>query len=519
MSVKDATNTTELDEKIAALMTNMRAVKAVSSAVEGTIGPKGLDTMLVDGYGDVVITNAGVTILERMDVTHPAAKMMINIAKSQQEEIGDGTTTATIMAGSLISEGVEQVAKGVPVARIIEGIGLGIQEALNVLESCSIPLDDFDNEILKKIAYIAGREHQDIADLIVEAANMIGIEKFKDQNFKFSDTVVAQAGAENEVFRGVLINKKRLNRQMPEKLKDVKVLLIDDELKPEQLSEEALATETGFQRFMELKNQFVNNLKKIQELGINLVLVDKGVEDFAEEFLTDSGIIVCSRVSKKDMRIVADHTNARVIKRTGLNKSLDELKDSLGYAEEIFEDSKLKKMRLINGSGKSMATVLVGAATIEVVAERERIAKDAASAVQATIKGGYVVGGGSVELAISREVEKARERLKGMASYGLDCVVKALRKPVFQIILNAGFNPLEKIEDIIAKQIETEKFTYAIDCDTGECVDMIDKGVIDPYLVKYHAIKAAGEIAISILRIDTIIRMKKNQENPDLNNG
>ncbi len=519
MSVKDATNTSELDEKIAALMTNMRAVRAVSSAVEGTIGPKGLDTMLVDSYGDVVITNAGVTILERMDVTHPAAKMMINIAKSQQEEIGDGTTTATIMAGALISEGVEQVARGVHVARIIEGIGLGIEESLKFLENYAIPIEEFDNELLKKIAYVAGREHSDIADLIVKAAKMIGTEKFSDQGFKFSDTVIAQSGANNEVFRGVLINKKRLNRQMPERIENVKVLLIDDELKPEQLSEEALATETGFQRFMELKNQFSNNLTKIKNLGVKLVLVDRGVDDLAEEYLTDAGIIVCSRVSKKDMRVVADHTNARVIKRTGLNKPEEELSESLGFAKEIFEDQKLKKMRLVNGLGKSMATVLVGAATSEVVDERERIAKDAASAVQAAIIGGFVVGGGSVELAISREVEKTREKLKGMTSYGLDCVVKALRKPVFQIISNAGFNPLEKIEDIIAKQIETNKHIYAMDCDTGECVDMLEKGIIDPYLVKYHAIKAAGEIAISILRIDTIIRMKKDKPNNNLANG
>jgi chaperonin GroEL (HSP60 family) len=269
---------------------------------------------------------------------------------------------------------------------------------------------------------------------------------------------------------------------------------------------------------MELKNQFSNNLQKIKQLGIKLVLVDRGVDDLAEEYLTDAGIIVCSRVSKKDMRVVADHTNARIIKRTGLNKPEEELSESLGFAKEVFEDQKLKKMRLVNGQGKSMATVLVGAATSEVVDERERIAKDAASAVQAALKGGYVVGGGAIELAISREVEKIREKLKGMTSYGLDCVVKALRKPVFQIIHNAGFNPLEKIEDIIAKQIETDEHTYAVDCDTGECVDMLQKGIIDPYLVKYHAIKAAGEIAISILRIDTIIRMKKNQPNTGLDN-
>ncbi len=512
MSVKDATNTSELDEKLAALMTNMRAVKAVSTAVEGTIGPKGLDTMLVDSYGDVVITNAGVTILERMDVTHPAARMMINIAKSQQEEIGDGTTTATIMAGALISEGVEQVARGVPVARVIEGINLGIKESLKALENHKKGIDGFDDEILRRIAYVAGREHEDIAELIVEAAKLIGIEKFSDKSFKLADTVVSQEGAENEVFKGVFVNKRRLNRQMPEDIDNAKILLIDDELKPEELSDEALATETGFQKFMDLKNEFISNLKKIRDLNVDVILVDRGVDDYAEEFLTDSGIILCSRVAKRDMRIVAEHTGARIIKRTGLNKQAKELEDSLGFAKKVYEDPKLKKLRVLDGSGKSMATVLVGAATSEVVDERQRIAKDAASAVQAALKGGYVSGGGSIELAVSRDVEKARERVKGMASYGLDCVVKAMRKPVFQIIQNAGFNPLEKIEDIVASQLEDNKSSLSLNCDSGEVADMYELGVIDPYLVKYYAIKAAGEIATSILRIDTIIRMKKQDQ-------
>lgn len=512
MSIKQTAKTSEIDEKLAALMTNARAIKAVAAAVEGTIGPKGLDTMLVDSMGDVVITNAGVTILEKMDVTHPAARMLIKIAKAQQEEIGDGTTTATVMAGALVSEGVDQVAKGVPVARVIEGINIGINHALTALKQKVQAVNGLEDPALQRIAYIAGREHRDIAQLIVKAAKMIGSEKFSDESFKLADSVIAEEGAENEVFSGVLLDKKRLSRQMPQRIEQARILIIDDELKPEELEEEALATETGFKRFMELKNRFIDNLHKVVELGVNVIFIDRGIDNYAEELLTDSGVIVCTRVPSRDLRVAAEHTGARLIKRTGLNKQVEELKLVLGSASCVFEDEKLKKIRVVQGQGKPMATVLVGAATSEVVDERERIAKDAASAVQAAIRGGYVAGGGSVELAISRSVESLRETVKGMAAYGVDCVSRAIRKPVFQIILNAGYNPLEKMEDIIASQIDEGNEDLALDCDSGEIVDMTDKGVLDPLLVKYHAIRAAGEIAEAILRIDTIIRMKGNRE-------
>ncbi len=508
MSVKQTVNASEVDEKLAALMTNARAIRAVTAAVEGTIGPKGLDTMLVDGYGDVVITNAGVTILEKMDVNHPAARMLINIAKAQQDEIGDGTTTATVMAGALVSEGVDQVVKGVPVARVIEGVKLGIAYALEHIKEKARQIDGMEDEMLQRIAYIAGREHKDIAELIVKAARMVGAEKFADSSFKLADTVVAEEGADNEVFSGVLVDKRRLNRQMPRRLTDAKILIIDDELKAVELEEEALATETGFGRFMELKNQFVSNLQKIIDLNVKFVLIDRGIDPIAEEMFTDANIIVCTRVSGHDARVVAEHTGAKMIKRTGLNKDSTDLEAYLGRAAEVYEDEKLKKIRVIEGAGKPMATVLVGAATAEVVDERQRIAKDAASSVQAALNGGYVAGGGSVELALARSVEGLRETVKGMAAYGVDCVSRALRKPVFQIILNSGFNPLEKLEDIIAAQVDQQNEALALDCDTGEIADMFALGVIDPLLVKYHAIKAAGEIAEAILRIDTIIRMR-----------
>lgn len=512
MTFKD-NNAQEVDEKLAALITNSNAIRAVASAVEGTIGPKGLDIMLVDRFGEVTITNDGVTILKQMDVNHPAAKMLINIAKAQQEEVGDGTTTATIMAGTMVAEGVNQILKGVPVARVIEGIKYGVRKAQEALKAKIIPIKDINDPALKNIALIAGREHEDIAELVTKAAKLIGEEKLREKNFKLKDIIISRAGAENEVFMGVIIDKEKMNKQMPEDISNVNVLLIDDALEPEEIAAEALRTEAGFARYLQLKDEFKENLKKIIDLKVNLVLVDKNVSDEAEEILTDAGVIVVERVSRRDLEKVSEHTGAKIIKRMGLKKSVEEMLNYIGRAERAYEDDKLGQMRIVGGKGKPMATILVGAATEEIVGERERIARDAASSLQAALLYGIVPGGGAVEMAISRELEREKDKMKSMSSYGIECVCAALKRPLAQIVYNAGFNPLEKMEEVIYTQSEQNSSSKGINCETGELADMVKLGVLDPALVKLHAIKAAGEVAEAILRIDTIIK-KKDESSP-----
>ncbi len=509
---KEASAGSDIDERLGALMTNANAIRAIASAVEGTLGPKGLDTMLVDRFGEVVITNDGVTILSMMEATHPAARMLINTAKAQEEEIGDGTTTATVMAGALVGAGVEKVLKGVPVARVIEGLKAGLKKALEVMRLQARPVKGIDDPLVRQVALVAGRYQEDIADLVVQAARLIGEEKLKDPAFKLSETIVAEEGAENRVFMGVIVNKERMNRQMPKEIQNVKVLVVDDALEPEEIDEEALSTEAGFNRYLALREEFKENVAKIVSLGVGLVLADRGIDDAAEEILTDAGIMAVQRVANKELRKAAEHTGARMIKRTGLKKPPEEIAKFLGTASRVFNDEKLEQVWIMGGGGRPMATVLVGAATSEVVGERERIAKDAASSVQAAVKGGVVPGGGSLELFVAREVEKVREGIRGMAAYGVDCVVEALKRPMAQIVANAGFNPLEKLGDVIAAQVETGKNSLAVDCDTGQVADMYELGVVDPADVKIYALRAAGEVAEAILRIDTIIKKREEKE-------
>ena len=403
-----------------------------------------------------------------------------------------------------------------PVTRLIDGIRAGIQRAAHVIQEKAARVEDVTDPLLRKVALVAGREMGDIADLVVQAAVMVGKDKLLDRRFKLAETIIAKEGAENEVFAGIIVDKERLNEEMPESLSCPRVLVVDDSLEPEEVEEEALATEAGFQRYLQLQEEFKRNLVKIVQMGVGLVVVDGGVSDVAEEILTDAKVMVLARVSSAEIRKVCEHTGARTVKRTGLKKPPEELWKYLGEAENVYEDPKLENVRVLGGKGKPMATILVGATTEEVRGERERICTDAASSVQAAIRGGVVSGGGAIEIALSREVDKMRSSQKGMQAYGLLCVVEALKRPLSQIVLNAGFNPLEKVGDVIARQTETGNDNLAIDCDTGEIVDMWEMGVVDPAPVKTHALKAALEIACAILRIDTIIKKKDEggQGNP-----
>ncbi|NLG86039.1 MAG: chaperonin [Firmicutes bacterium] len=506
--MKTGTGGAEVDERLAALISNANAIRAIAAAVEGTIGPKGLDTMLVDRFGEVTITNDGVTILEQMDVNHPAARMLINVARAQQDEIGDGTTTCTILAKALISEGVNHVIRGVPVVRVIEGMRYGIERALQIIKEHAIPVESLDDPILERIAYIAGRENKDIAELVVQAARLIGVEKLKDDNFRLADTVLAQEGADNEVFMGLVLDRQRLNSQMPEKKDAVKVLVLDDDLDPEEIEEEALGTETGFSKYLELQEEFRQNLSKLVDLGVGLVLTSRTVHNIGEEVLTDAGIFVVDRLASDSLRLAAEHTGARLVKRSALKKPASELETYLGFAGRVYEDEKLGQVRILGGQGKPMATILVGAATEEVVGERQRIARDAASSLQAAIKGGVVPGGGALEIAVARELTLSRQEKRGMSAYGVDAVVEALKRPLAQIVANAGFNPLEKVEEVWAAQMAEGNNQLGIDCDLGTVASMSELGVADPAEVKSYALKAAGEVAEAILRIDTIIKRK-----------
>ncbi|MCE5199824.1 MAG: TCP-1/cpn60 chaperonin family protein [Armatimonadota bacterium] len=512
--VKQVSRTTDVDERSSALTSNAAAVSALASAVEGTLGPKGLDCMLVDKFGDVTVTNDGATILDKIDTVHPAARMLIKAARAQENEIGDGTTTTAILASALISEGVAHVSRGVPVTKVIEGMRTGVRAALEFIEA-----NAKDDNPLRNVALVAARGNEDIADLVVEAARLTGKDTLKSPGFSLADTIVAREGAASEVFSGLILDKQRASRLMPGSVENARVFIVDDALEPPHIEDDALSTESGFARYLAAQDEFRRGVEKLVEIGVTFVATAKGIDPIAEEILTDAGIMAVRRISSRDIAWLVELTGARTIKRSGLRKSPEELTAFLGACDRVYEDERLDHIRVIGGSGKSVATVLVGASTREVKDERERIARDAAGAVQSAVRTGVVPGGGSIEVSAARHVQSLRKTAKGMATYGMDCVAAALKKPLSQIVANAGFNPLEKVEDVVAAQASNTNPALAVDCDSGEIVDMIACGIVDPAGVKLYALRAASEVAEAIMRINTIIRKREELAAPAHVNG
>jgi len=505
----------EKDDKLQTLLSNTNVARVISSTVEGTIGPRGLDIMMVDRFGDVIVTNDGVTILKFMDVSHPVAHMIISAARAQQAEVGDGTTTATIIASALVAEGADQVIKGVPVTRVIEGINIGVNAVLKYIEENRLMIDSLDDERLVNIASIAGRGQQDLAQLVVEGAKIVGKEKLLDPDYKFADAIVARENTENLVFKGVLLNKQTVNKEMPAVIENAVILAVDDALKPEDLDRETMKTEAGFQYYLQARQKYEENLARLVELGVNFIAVDRSIDNIAEEILTEAGVMVIQRVSSREMEKLCQHTGAKKIKSSALNRPNEVLKKYLGYAQMVKVDEKLKHTCVYGGRGQNLATLIVGASTGEVVDERERIARDAASAVQAAIQGGVVAGGGALEVWLAGELEALAREVGGMSSYGILAVREALLKPFTCMASNSGFNPLEKLGNIIAAQKKTKKNSITFDADNGELIDVLEKGIFDPAPVKLHAIKTAREVAISILRIQTVIKMKNNESDSE----
>ncbi|WP_040948346.1 TCP-1/cpn60 chaperonin family protein, partial [Gorillibacterium massiliense] len=311
----------ELEDRHATLMNNASAVRAICSAVEGTLGPKGLDTMLVGAQGEILITNDGVTILEKMDVSHPAARLVVQVARSQQAEAGDGTTTATVLAGAMVAEGAAQVLKGVPVAKVVAGIEEGVRLAAEAISASAAPIEGLGDPALSRIAYIAGRGQDDIAALVLEAARHVGVERLLDETFRLADTVTPLSKCRNEVWPGLLLSKTPaggFHGQL--EAKGSGVLLLLDAFEAEKPEEETLGTESGYRAYAAMRAEFRSDLQKLKELGVGLVASDRGIDAEAEQFCADHGIMAIARISRRDMARLREFTGATPLRHTALAK-------------------------------------------------------------------------------------------------------------------------------------------------------------------------------------------------------
>lgn len=485
---------------------NMSAVRTVMAAVQSTIGPKGLDTMLLDPFGEVTITNDGYTILSMMDSNHPVTKLLIHAVKAQEEEMGDGTTTTALLACALVLGGYQAVEKGLPVTHVIEGLNAARMEAEKRYKE--IALAQHSKEAYKQIAMIAARENKDIADLVIQAAESIGYDHLKEENVNLAEMVQGVVGADNEVVDGLVFEKEPQLATCPEAVEGAYILALDDALEIDRHAKELANTEAGFQHYLRLQEDFYRLIKRMIDSPINAVFVQRGIDSKAEALLSQAGIFTLSRVRLKDMDRLSRYTGAKLVKMSQLMEEETDFASLCGQAEKVLWHKNHETTAILGGQGEPMATAIVGAATKEVLGERTRIACDAASSLQAAVCGGLVAGGGASELSVARHLNRVATEEMGLQSVGYSIMADALQKPFRQMVENAGFQSMEKQALVNAAQEAQDSSTMGLNLSSGEVADLLTIGVLDPLEVKLSALKIATEVAQSILKINIIVRKK-----------
>ncbi len=504
---------------------NIAAAKAVADAVRTTLGPKGMDKMLVDSIGDITITNDGVTILEEMEVEHPAAKMMVEVAKTQNEEVGDGTTTSVVIAGELLKNAENLLEQNIHATVITKGFHKAKEEALKILEEISIPITLDDKEMLEKIALTAmsgksvERASTKIAGLIVDAIKTVaekenGRIKIDKDNIKRVKKHGASA-EETKLIRGVVIDKEVVHPGMPKKIKNAKIALLDTSLEVKETETDAqirITSPEQLQAFIEQEQKMLKDMvEKIAATGANVVMCQKGIDDLAQHYLAKKGILAVRRVKKSDMEALAKATGGRIV------TNLEDLKsDDLGDAK-LVEERKLagEAMVFIEGCKNPKAvTILVRGSTEHVVEEADRAVEDAIGAVISALEYGKVLpGAGAPEEEISRRLRNFAERFSGKEQLAILAFADALEVIPRTLAENAGLDSIEILAQLRSAH-EKGKTSYGINLFEGKVEDALEMGVVEPLKVKVQAIKSAAEAAEMILRIDDVISARRIEETP-----
>ncbi|WP_432409269.1 TCP-1/cpn60 chaperonin family protein [Wukongibacter sp. M2B1] len=497
------------EPRMSALNNNINAVNSTVSAVKGTLGPQGLDCMIVDDYGNAIITNDGVTILSEINTSHPAARLLINAVMSQEKEVGDGTTTLTILTGALLDSAQKMAELGVPVHKIIEGMKRGISKAIEIIEAERLDITKENSHLMKRVAYISAREDEEISDLICRAAELVGREMLSSDGFRLSDCVEAMEGTKSRVFNGVIIDKEPPYFYESGTMDKAKIMILDDYLDIDESMNELLKSETGLSNYLERLEIIKSWAEKIVMMKVDLLLCDRGINQEAMQILSDGNVCVVDQVLNSQLQKVSRHCGCKMLKKSALHKSTENLEKYCGMADKVDYDFENEQILIKAGHGEPYATIMISSSTGEITREKERIAKDAAASLQFAIKDGIVAGGGALEIYISTLLEKYREEIVGMEKYGFDCVIEALKKPFLQMVENSGFNSLEILEKVIAAvKLDGKKF-LSIDFQSGDIKDMELEEIFDPAYVKISALKKAEEISKAILRINLILRGKK----------
>jgi thermosome len=497
---------------------NIAAAKAVADAVRSTLGPKGMDKMLVDSMGDVVITNDGATILKEMDIEHPAAKMIIEVAKTQEQHCYDGTTSAVVLSGELLKRSEDLIEQNVHPTVICEGFRLAAEKAVGCLESHGISTDN-DDSVLMEVAKTsltgksAGAVKSFLADICVRAVNSVGTIEDGERLVDLSDIKVEkrQGGSikDSTLVDGIILDKERVHAGMPRSVSDAKVALINSaiEVKKTEVDAKIQITDPSMlASFLEEEENYIKGLvEKIQASGANVIICQKGIDDLAQHYMSKAGIFAIRRAKKSDMEALSKATGGRVV------TNIDDLTDAdLGAAAKV-EERKIGEsdMTFITGcpEAKSVSVLLRGG-TEHVVDEIRRAFDDAVGVVSVAWEDGAVLtGGGSVLAALSRELRSYAESVGGREQMAIEAFASALEIIPRTLAENAGLDPVNTIIELRKSHADGNGYS-GINVEDGGVMDMREANVLEPQRVVEQAIQSATETAIMILRIDDVISSK-----------
>ncbi|ASJ00973.1 thermosome subunit beta [Thermococcus gorgonarius] len=501
---------------------NILAARIIAETVRTTLGPKGMDKMLVDSLGDIVVTNDGATILDKIDLQHPAAKMMVEVAKTQDKEAGDGTTTAVVIAGELLRKAEELLDQNIHPSIIIKGYELAAEKAQEILDEIAIEVDPDDEETLMKIAMtsITGKNaesHKELfARLAVEAVKQVAEKKdgrymVDIDNIKI-EKKAGESVEESELIRGVVIDKEVVHPRMPKRVENAKIALINEALEVKKTETDAKINITSPDQLMSFIEQEEKMLKemveKIAETGANVVFVQKGIDDLAQHYLAKKGIMAVRRVKKSDMEKLAKATGAKIVTNVK-----DLTPEDLGYAE-LVEERKIagESMIFVEGCKNPKAvTILIRGGTEHVIDEVERALEDALKVVKDVMEDGYILpAGGAPEIELAIKLDEYAKAVGGKEALAIEAFADALKIIPKTLAENAGLDTVEMLVKVISEH-KNKGVGIGIDVFEGKPADMLEKGIIEPLRVKKQAIKSASEAAIMILRIDDVIAAKASK--------
>jgi chaperonin GroEL (HSP60 family) len=489
--------TEEIKKYHEVLGSNIMAIKSLVTAVRGTIGPKGLDVMLVDEFGSYNCTGDGVEILSSIRIAHPVAKLLAEAAKSQENRVGDGTTTLALLVGSMLESAAVQIKAGLSPTRLVKGIQIGIDLAVEELEKNSKPIKDVNDPKLFAIAKTAARGDETLANLLIKATR-----KAIDHNFDLAKCIIGAESVEAKIIDGFFLKKKaHFNHNVH--LKNIKALIVEGTFEPEPLPAEAISTSEGVKKYESNVQALAEAAKKIVKAGIKAVFVDASMLPSLEEYLVKEGVFVLTMVKKSDLFTIKNIGACKIIGRQNLITSdFEQIRQFAGSFSELNFHEELHGY-IINGTKHYQPTVLISAETQSLLQEKERIATDAAKATQVAFKTGYVLGSGIAELNIIENLQQY-DCKEADLKYGLEVVMDSLRVIFAQIAENAGFDA----ENLLNKFKAHAENPYGIDFDTGALINLEEAHIIDPLSVKTSALRIAGDTVSQILRINLILNAK-----------